>query len=400
MTDPPVRRPALRRGPARRRHRLPLPHRLRAVRPGLRLPLRPARLPVQLARAVREHVPGRRLRRAVREPVHGHARAEHVERLRLLPRRDGHRRRGRGSVLRRLHHQPVEDGAARPHPGRPRRDDAPDRAICADPGGPGAQHHLRAVRLDRRAAGEPGRGPLPLARPGRAERPDHQRPAGARELPRRDHARRRGRRGLPRDRDRDRVPHLHQRPRRRLPDAPVRRRKRARHRRHAPPADERVGHELRRGERLPSLAAHRRRPRAADARDHRAEGRDARDARADVDAPPGRRRGDRRLSRRHADHLHDQPRPVPPVLAGPGADREPDRGRRAGGRHRRLDAHGRPPGPGAARGRRRADAPPSSCARERGRRRPLTARAPSTERPTPAACSAQGTTPVRRTPAS
>ena len=85
--------------------------------------MRAARLPVQLARAVR----GARGRRAVREPVPRLAGQRHVERVRVLRRRDGHDAGGRGRLLRGLRRQPVEDRRAGEDRGEPGRERAPDR---------------------------------------------------------------------------------------------------------------------------------------------------------------------------------------------------------------------------------------------------------------------------------
>ena len=140
----------------------------------------------------------------------------------------------------------------------------------------------------------------------------------------------------------------------------------------APLADERVGHELRRRRRVPSLRTIASCRKSAPARRRSIiasqDGTNV-TVKPTADHPPGRR-GRGRRPRTSSRHLQARPGAVPAAHAGGGAHRERRAVRQAGRRHRRLDADGRSRDH-ASRRQRRADAPAGARARQRVRRRAL-----------------------------
>ena len=110
----------------------------------------------------------REARRAVRQPVPRLARQQHVERLRVLRRRDGHHAGSDRRLLRGLRRQPVEDRRAgasievsRGGRGPPRR------AVRAHPGRAPARGSRTRPSTPGGPADEPDRHPLSVARPER-----------------------------------------------------------------------------------------------------------------------------------------------------------------------------------------------------------------------------------------
>ena len=90
---------------------------------------------------------------AVRQPVPRLARQRHVERLRVLRRRDGHDAGGRGRLLRGLRRQPVEDRRAGEDRGRPGRSRCcPSSSSRASPRGTGRGVTYAPYDAERRAA--------------------------------------------------------------------------------------------------------------------------------------------------------------------------------------------------------------------------------------------------------
>ena len=169
-------------------------------------------------------------------------------------RRSRHHHRRRGRVLRGVHREHV--GLAGLDHRRARRQSLPIDGFARIPTGQGQTHHVRAA--DRTACCSRTRSRSCSSR-GSARR--------STELPGRHHARgHRDRRRRPRHRPRPRVPHHDLGADRRVRHLPLRRRQLGRDERDAAPADLGVGHELRRGRRVPQE----RRSVAAGAAVHRA----------------------------------------------------------------------------------------------------------------------------------
>ena len=158
---------------------------------------------------------------------------------------------GRRRLLRRLRRQPVEHRGACEARGRPRRHDparsSSSRASRAAPG-----RASRTRRSTPRVGSRRTRSPSSSSRATRPrrQRPDPDDPRVLATARRASPPPSSGDAALHGTGHRHRVPHPLERPRRRLPDAPLRRRQRARHRGDAAPPDERLGDELPRGQRV------------------------------------------------------------------------------------------------------------------------------------------------------